>query len=92
MPEGFEIKEMQDPLFPLDSNVNSKLNAFNLSEFQFDDQDEKGVIHDATGSSPVTSRVFFAQSDPFSGLSLIQLNTDDTLAWDKVKRQMLQEL
>ena len=51
LPDGFEIKELADPLFPFDNSVNQFLNVFNLSEVQYEESKDRGVVHEATGSS-----------------------------------------
>ena len=71
LPNGFQIKELSDPLFPFSSSVNHFLTAFNLSEFQYEESKDRGLVHDGTGSSPPTQKVYFALQDPFQGLPLI---------------------
>ena len=91
LPDGFEIKELADPLFPFDNSVNQFLNVFNLSEVQYEESKDRGVVHEATGSSLPASKVYFAMSDPFMGLPLTRICQDE-LPWDRVKRQVLVEL
>lgn len=91
LPNGFEIKELADPLFPFSSTLNHFLTTFNLPEFQYEESKDRGLVHDGTGSSLPTSKVYFAQSDPFQGLPLIHLCLQE-IPWDRVKRQMLVEL
>ena len=49
------------------------------------------MIHEGTGSSLPTTKVFFAMADPFVGMPLVRLS-DDELPWERIKRQTLQEL
>ena len=55
LPEDFEIKELENPLFPFQKNINQYLNTFNLS----DEQDCPRSSVDGTGSSPQV-KVYFS--------------------------------
>ena len=48
-------------------------------------------MHEATGSSLPSTKVYFALTDPFNGLPLIHLCLDE-MPWDRVKRKMLMDL
>ena len=75
-------------MHPFSKNINQFLTAFNLSELHYEEAKSGGMVHEATGSSLPTSKVYFAMAEPFSGLPLLRI-CDDELPWDRVKRQTL---